>query len=49
MCRSPKNEKNVKFVYKNEKFIDIKNNDLLNLVCGKHKKSKNFVNFCDKS
>ena len=44
-----KMKKMMNFVYKNEKFRDFKNNDLINLVCGKHKKSKNFVNFSDKS
>ena len=42
-------KKNVKFSDKNDKLIYFKNNDLIKLVCGKHKKSKNFENFCDKS
>ena len=49
MCRPPKNEKNVKLLDKNDKFRYLKNNDLIKLVYGKHKKSKNFENFCDKS
>ena len=49
MCRPPKNEKNEKFWDKNENFIYFKKKDLIKLVCGKHKKSKNFENFCDKS
>ena len=49
MCRPPKNEKNVKFSDKNDKLIYFKNNDVIKLVCGKKKKSKNFENFCDKS
>ena len=49
MCRPPKNEKNVKFSDKNDKLIYFKKKDLIKLVCGKNKKSKNFENCCDKS